>query len=128
MTWLWSTEFDVDLYWLKNGWTIRYFRLFEFTRTRLISEPLIALDPTPPAAPTEPLVPAVEPEPLVEIAPEPVSEATSEGVVEEASEKRDLFGNSSTDFLEDMDKEISELNLDDINVDDIDLDDESMFD
>jgi hypothetical protein len=99
----------------------------KFTRTRLISEPLIALYPTPPAAPTEPLVPAREPESLVEIAPEPVSEAT-EGVVEEASEKRDLFGNSSTDFLEDMDKEISELNLDDINVDDIDLDDESMFD
>ena len=67
--------------------------------------------------------------PVQEAAPveaAPAIEETSE--VGEQSEKRDLFGNSSTDFLDDMDKEISELNLDDINVDDIDLDDESMFD
>ena len=53
----------------------------------------------------------------------------------------DIFGTSSTDFLDDMDKEISELNLDDVNVDDVnvddldlddvndlDLDDEDLFD
>jgi len=42
----------------------------------------------------------------------------------------DIFGGSSTDFLDmaDMDSEISKLNLDDINVDDIDLDDEKLFD
>lgn len=42
----------------------------------------------------------------------------------------DIFGGSSTDFLDmaDMDSEINKLNLDDINVDDIDLDDEKLFD
>ena len=133
-----------------TGTILFLFDIFEFTRTRPISEPIIAADPEPPSLPTEPPAPPVftEPEPAVpplsgppvEEAPEPepaapllsgapVEEAT-EPTSEEAgaSEKRDLFGNSSTDFLDDMDREISELNLDDINVDDIDLEDESLFD
>ena len=59
---------------------------------------------------------------------------TSAGFEEEPSETADyissnpdLFGKSSTDFLEDIDKDISQLNLDDINVDDIDLEDEQLF-
>ena len=73
---------------------------------------------------SNPIEPPKNTSPLSEPPAAAVPTAASFGTSEDAK----LFGNSSTDFLEDVNQEIADLNLDDINVDDIDIDDENLFD